>query len=501
VGPAQARAGPATGMVQRGDGACFPPGQFPLPALPPANSLPAGLIRQRELERHPFLSARDPGDVPFAGRVFDKLDVPRPHGDLFSSRNFKFSLAAERDHILAPRAAMPVGNPAGRPAMKLGPGDLPHIEGVIRAPGCELHFYLFGMGLIVRTRKEPGHEHGLVRLGLRAGRRNGHVPNHCANHERERERQHSTSHFLCLPASQYSRRRSRRVFQAHPARYSRTVSTVAMPVVKRPWLHRFTILLATGTLLLFVTGGFVTSNEERPFYSFGQLHTMVAGAVGILTAGLVIWLWLEKEWAGLRRLGWMVLATLAVEAVLGMQADSQSPAVRAFHAFLAQLFFSITIVFALFTSRGWKGDAQPAGDRGRLSLSSLATGTLALMGVQVAFGVALRHGLIGVALHILGAFVVVLLVLTLAALVARRHPEDTELRSAANAAATFTSVQAFVGFTILSMQGSRLIDPVAMIVTAAIHTAVGALALAATVVMALLMRRNLRAASDPWDRR
>lgn len=254
-------------------------------------------------------------------------------------------------------------------------------------------------------------------------------------------------------------------------------------------MHGFSILLAACTLLLFVTGAFVTSNEERPFYSWGQFHTAVAGAVAILAAGLTIWLWREKTGARLRRLGWIVLAAVIVEAVLGTQADSQSPAVRASHAFLAQLLFVATMVIALFTSRGWNRDPQSAGERGLRSLSSLATVTLALMLMQVAFGVALRHGIMGLALHILGAFLVVLLILTLAVLVSQRqvHPA---LRAAANWAAIFTSAQALLGFTILTMQGSRLIDPVAMIVATAVHTVVGALAFATAVVMGLLIRRG-----------
>ncbi|HTD43503.1 MAG TPA: hypothetical protein VK687_04950 [Bryobacteraceae bacterium] len=266
--------------------------------------------------------------------------------------------------------------------------------------------------------------------------------------------------------------------------------------MRRPWSHRFAILLAACTLLLSVTGAFVTSNEERPFYSFGQAHFTVAGIAGILAAGLVIWLWLEKTKAWLRALGWIVLATGGVEVALGMQADSQSRAVGASHAFLAELLFLTTVVIALLTSSGWNRDPRPAGNQGRPSLSSLATVTLGLMVLQVALGVAVRHGLMGLAWHVFGAFLVVLSTLILAVLVARRLPEDPALRPAANTAATITSVQAFLGFTILSMQASRLIDPAAMIVATAVHTVVGALALAAGTVMTLLIRRNLRATKD-----
>jgi heme A synthase len=272
------------------------------------------------------------------------------------------------------------------------------------------------------------------------------------------------------------------------------VSSVLIPVMNRPWLHRFAILLAACTLALFVTGAFVTSNEERPFYSFGQFHFTVVWTVGILAVGLVIWLSLEKTTAWLRGLGWIVLATVAADVVVGIRMNSESPSISASHAFLAQLLFSTTVVIALFTSSGWSRDPQPAEERGRPSLWSLAAMTLVLAFMQVALGVAVRHGIIGVALHILGAFLVVLLMLTLAVIVSRRCPGHPTLRPAAATAATIVSVQAFLGFTILSMQGSRLIDPVAMIVAAAIHTAVGALTLASVVVMALLIRRNRRAA-------
>jgi hypothetical protein len=55
----------------------------------------------------------------FASRVFDQVDVPRLEGDLFSSRNFNLSSATECDHVLAPWATMPIGNRAGRTAMKV----------------------------------------------------------------------------------------------------------------------------------------------------------------------------------------------------------------------------------------------------------------------------------------------------------------------------------------------------------------------------------------------
>src|SRR5256885_12412707 len=126
--------------------------------------------------------------------------------------------------------------------------------------------------------------------------------------------------------------------------------------------HALSILLAVSTLALFVTGALVTTNEERPFYSVGELHSTVGWIVGVLAVGLVLWLHLVKTTAWPRRLGWIVLAVVILEIALGTQMDLESPAILAVHGFLAQILFSTTVVIALFTSRGWNQDWPPAAD-------------------------------------------------------------------------------------------------------------------------------------------
>jgi len=99
-----------------------------------------------------------------ASGVFDKVDMPRLQGNLFSSCNFNLSPAAECDHVLATRRSVPIGKTARRTAAKLGPGDLRHLEGIVRLPRRKLQLYLFGVSLIVRPRVEPRHEDGFVGL-------------------------------------------------------------------------------------------------------------------------------------------------------------------------------------------------------------------------------------------------------------------------------------------------------------------------------------------------
>jgi hypothetical protein len=126
--------------------------------------LSTGLIREGELEGHSILRAYHFRDVTFASRVFNKVDVPRPDRDLFSTGNFDLSPAAQRDHVLAAWGAMPIVNTTTRQPMELGPGDLHHLENLSRAARGELQFYFFGMRLIVWTRVDASHECRLVCL-------------------------------------------------------------------------------------------------------------------------------------------------------------------------------------------------------------------------------------------------------------------------------------------------------------------------------------------------
>ena len=50
---------------------------------------------------------------------------------------------------------MAILNTTSRPPIKLGSSDLHHLISTVRASRCELHFYFFGVRLIVRARVEP----------------------------------------------------------------------------------------------------------------------------------------------------------------------------------------------------------------------------------------------------------------------------------------------------------------------------------------------------------
>lgn len=143
-------------------------------------------------------------------------------------------------------------------------------------------------------------------------------------------------------------------------------------------LHRFAVCVAAATALLIFAGGLVTSTgsglsvPDWPntygwfmftfpldkmvggiYYEHG--HRLIASTVGLLIVVLAAWLWRVEPRTWVRRLGFLALATVIAQGILGgitvlwFLPDPISIA----HASLAQLVFCLTISIALVTSPGW----------------------------------------------------------------------------------------------------------------------------------------------------
>jgi hypothetical protein len=259
--------------------------------------------------------------------------------------------------------------------------------------------------------------------------------------------------------------------------------------MQSPWLHRSAVLLAVAAFLLALTGATVTSNEERPLYSVGQFHLWLGGCVAFLTSGVALGMRASQQpW--LRRLGRIALAVVAGLTFLGFLPFPQAPVVRIAHAFLAQVFIVAATALAFATSSGW--DTAPHKVEGSPVLLVLAKLTPVVVLAQVALGTLYRHGVLDVGLHLAGAFVAAFLIMGLTLPVIYR-PEFSSLHFAAKTVLTIAAVQVFVGMALLTMRTMDL-DPVAIIVVTMVHTATGALTLAATVMLAVLVFRGVRPA-------
>src|SRR5437667_9026368 len=167
-------------------------------------------------------------------------------------------------------------------------------------------------------------------------------------------------------------------------------------------VHRFALLVACATFLLIIAGALVTSHDaglatsDWPL-SNGQFfpkmvgnlfwehgHRLVATSVGLLTIVLAILLQLRERRAWIRRLGWIALAGVIAQGLLGgLTVKLNLPlAVSAAHATLAQLFFLTTVSLAVFTSRSWIAPPSSVADDGE-GVSIRALGVVALIAILV----------------------------------------------------------------------------------------------------------------------
>jgi heme a synthase len=99
----------------------------------------------------------------------------------------------------------------------------------------------------------------------------------------------------------------------------------------------------------------------------------------------------------MKRLGILALVAVITQGVLGgMTVLFFLPdAISTAHAGLAEIFFSLTVAIALFTSRGWIESTTAADDR---LLRVVASTTTALVYTQIIVGAVMRHSGAGLAI-------------------------------------------------------------------------------------------------------
>jgi heme a synthase len=289
-------------------------------------------------------------------------------------------------------------------------------------------------------------------------------------------------------------------------------------------LHRFAVLLACATFFLIIAGANVTSHDaglavpDWPL-SFGKVfpqmvgnvfwehgHRMIAGVVLVLTFALAIYLQVCEERRWVKGVGWLALAGVLAQALLGgLTVKLLLPLwVSAAHATLAQLFFLITVSLAVFTSPGWISPPSPERSVDDPSLRSLSVLALVVILVQLVLGATLRHSatwdqdlpLALVLAHVGGAFVVTVILGATVARVFTRHREDKYLVRPALFAAALLIVQLSLGIAAYIVRARSPFDPqplTPMVAVTVAHVACGALVFASTIVLTLRIFRVVSA--------
>jgi heme A synthase len=248
--------------------------------------------------------------------------------------------------------------------------------------------------------------------------------------------------------------------------------------------------LAISSLILIASGAYITSQatgrqpDSRGILD-GVVHKDVALALGVLVLGLAFWQSLGQE---VSVLVWIALSCLALEGWVGWLGGAL------LHASFAPVAFAIFVAIAVVTSSSWNEAPKLVLDRPPATLRLFAIATLPLTLLQIMLGAAYRHKVTGLLPHLGGAMIVTLAILVLAMLILQRHPEHRKLCAAATWLIALVVAQVLLGFTALVLPQLKL-SPIAEIAATALHVVVGSLTLAANVVVAMQVQRNMRLAS------
>lgn len=182
-------------------------------------------------------------------------------------------------------------------------------------------------------------------------------------------------------------------------------------------LHRFALATAISTGILIIAGALVTSTQSGlsvPDWpnTYGHFmftfpltkmvggilyehgHRMIASVVGFMILVLAFWLWKKEERRWVRMLGFLSLAAVITQGILGgLTVLYYLPApISVSHATLAQTVFALISAIALFTSRWWLHE-QPRLQNAESSRSLFTLGALAIAAiyVQLLLGAIMRH--------------------------------------------------------------------------------------------------------------
>ena len=93
-------------------------------------------------------------------------------------------------------------------------------------------------------------------------------------------------------------------------------------------------------------------------------HRLIASTVGFLIVVLALWLWKAEPRRWVRNLGYIALAAVITQGILGGITVLMflPPPVSVAHASLAEIVFCLTTTIALVTSAGWqRGYARSSG--------------------------------------------------------------------------------------------------------------------------------------------
>jgi cytochrome c oxidase assembly protein subunit 15 len=132
---------------------------------------------------------------------------------------------------------------------------------------------------------------------------------------------------------------------------------------------------------------------------YEHVHRLIASGVGLMTIILAISLWMAEPRKWVRMLGYIAVATVIVQGVLGgLRVTMILDELGIFHGMLAQAYVSLLVVICIATSKAF----ATGGARWRWHAPGLmrwAVVLTVLVYLQLAIGAIMRHEHAGLAIH------------------------------------------------------------------------------------------------------
>lgn len=285
--------------------------------------------------------------------------------------------------------------------------------------------------------------------------------------------------------------------------------------------HWFAAFTACATFILIIAGALVTSNDAGlsvPDWptSYGHVfrlppwiggiryehsHRMIAGFTILLTASIALWTWLADNRRWMKVLAFGALGTIIVQAVLGGMTVLKflPPAISTAHATVAQTFFCIAVLIAVFSGRKWVEEVPATTtDDHHPALLTLGLLSIFILYVQLVLGGLFRHHGLPWWPHVLNAVTVALILTWMGVRAIAQFPNVAAVRRPAVLLLFILVLQLCLGFAAFF---TRLVWSVGapqpelpMVIATVTHVAVGALLLATTAVLTLQVWRHSPAA-------
>jgi heme a synthase len=288
-----------------------------------------------------------------------------------------------------------------------------------------------------------------------------------------------------------------------------------MKATYHPGIHKFSIFVVGWATLLLTAGALVTSKDAAlsvadwptsfgtwfpplRFLTGGALyehsHRVIAFILGVFITILAALLWKKEERPWLRALGFIALAGVIVQGILGGLTVLKLLHywLPVMHACTAEIMFAILVSIAFFTSHWWMENLPQYEDQGSPPIHSIVTLNAAVIFLQVLAGAGFRHQYISVKSHVIGSVLVLVMVIWTATALRRRFAQVREISRVRVMLHTIVGIQIVLGIGSLWSRIATASDPQPMPVMVAftvVHTVVGAILFATSIIAVLLCYR------------